>query len=55
MEEVGLSGGSFGGDIEEADAETVVDDEALGELKEGDDVSHSRAREDGDMVFVQAI
>jgi hypothetical protein len=30
VEEVGLSWGSFGGDVEEADVETVVDDEAFG-------------------------
>lgn len=41
MEELVLSAGSFGGDVEEADVDAVVDDKALSELEERDDVAHA--------------
>lgn len=49
VEEGGLGVGGEVGGSDEGDGEGVVEDEALGELGEGDEVAHPGAGEDGYM------
>lgn len=48
-----MSSGGTGGDDEESDVEVmVISDEEFSEFEEGSNVSHTRAREEGDIRFL---